>query len=192
MKMLALGTLLGGAVSVGLAATLLHVGSFPESPPSTRAALVMPAARGAGTAGPKATALSETTAPPTAADGVAAVSETTSVDFSQHSSAATSAAAAPVPAVARPRRIVRPPLDESEALSREASLIAEARAALGRGDSLIALRKARAARALPTRQLVPEELAVEAQALRALGRDSEASGLDEALRSQYPESALAR
>jgi hypothetical protein len=55
-----------------------------------------------------------------------------------------------------------------------------------------ALRRARAARSLPTRQLVPEELAVEAQALRALGRETEAVGLDKALRSQYPDSDLGR
>jgi hypothetical protein len=83
-------------------------------------------------------------------------------------------------------------LDVTNSLSLEASLISEARAALVSGNALTALRKARTARALPVRQLVPEELTVEAQALRALGRDGEASSVDQALRAQYPESALAR
>jgi hypothetical protein len=83
-------------------------------------------------------------------------------------------------------------IEDSSSLSLEASLITEARAALVRGDALTALRKARAARSLPVRQLVPEELTVEALALRALGRESEASSVDQALRADYPESALAR
>jgi hypothetical protein len=83
-------------------------------------------------------------------------------------------------------------VEDSNSLSLEASLITEARAELAAGDPLAALRKARAARSLPVRQLVPEELTVEAQALRALGRDAEASSIDQSLRAQYPESALAR
>jgi hypothetical protein len=77
-------------------------------------------------------------------------------------------------------------------LAREASLVAEARGALGRADPRTALRAIRSARALPSRQLVPEELAVEEQALRALGQSDEANGIDVQLRLQYPEAALAR
>jgi hypothetical protein len=77
-------------------------------------------------------------------------------------------------------------------LAREASLVHEARSALGRGDPDSALRAIRAARALRSRQLVPEELAVEMQALRALGQSDEANGIDVQLRLQYPDSALVR
>lgn len=60
------------------------------------------------------------------------------------------------------------------------------------GDAPSALRAIAAASALPSRQLVPEELAVEAQALRSLGRNAEAKSVAELLRARYPESALAR
>jgi hypothetical protein len=82
-----------------------------------------------------------------------------------------------------------PPLDP---LAREAQLVSEARGALGRGDARRALQAVLAARALPSHQLTPEELAVQSQALRALGRPGEANTVDETLRSQFPESALAR
>ena len=75
---------------------------------------------------------------------------------------------------------------------REASLVAEARSALARADAAGALRAVRLARQLPSHQLEPEELALEAQALRALGRASEATAADGALKARYPDHALAR
>jgi hypothetical protein len=78
-----------------------------------------------------------------------------------------------------------------DSLAREAALVAAARGALSVGDPQLALRSIREARALPSKQLVPEELAVEEQALRALGRNDEANGINVMLRLQYPESALA-
>jgi hypothetical protein len=77
-------------------------------------------------------------------------------------------------------------------LTREATLVAAARSALARGQPAIALQTIRATRALPTRQLLPEELAVESQTLRALGRIEEARSLESDLRASYPESAFAR
>jgi hypothetical protein len=88
-----------------------------------------------------------------------------------------------VPARARPNQ---------DPLAREASLVADARAALARQAPQAALRVIRATRALAPRQLIPEELSVEAQALRALGRTQEAGAIEGVLRSRYPESALAR
>lgn len=78
-----------------------------------------------------------------------------------------------------------------DALAREASLVAGARKALARGDAHAALLLVRKAQALPSPQLVPEELAVESQALRALGQADEATGVDFTLKTQYPDSALA-
>ena len=75
---------------------------------------------------------------------------------------------------------------------REASLVAEARSALARADAASALRAVRLARRLPSHQLEPEELALEARALRALGRGPEALAADVALKSRYPDHALAR
>jgi hypothetical protein len=81
---------------------------------------------------------------------------------------------------------------DDDALTHEASLVAAARSALAGGNAREALRLVRSARSMPAPQLVPEELTVEAQALRALGNADEARGVDSALHSQYPDSALAR
>jgi hypothetical protein len=188
MKMLAVGTLLGGIVSVGVAATFLRVSPVPEGPPPGTSALAVPAAHG-----PQRVSRNVLAAPAPAANPGAVVSADASGDRSSRPSTAEATASARAPAqTVRQRRARRAPLDESAALSYEAELIGDARAALRRDDSVTALRLAREARALPARQLVPEELAVEAQALRALGRNNEANDLAEQLRSQYPESALAR
>jgi len=88
---------------------------------------------------------------------------------------------------------VRPPRPSPEdILLREASLVAEARAALVRGDAASALRAVRVARHLPSHQLEPEELAIEAQALRALGKGDEARAVDGTLKGRFPDHALAR
>jgi hypothetical protein len=81
---------------------------------------------------------------------------------------------------------------ERDDLAREASLLASARGSLGRGDAAGALRSVHATLGLRHRELVPEELALEAQALRALGRDDEAAAVEANLRARFPESALAR
>ncbi|WP_394843727.1 hypothetical protein LZC95_42595 [Pendulispora brunnea] len=78
-----------------------------------------------------------------------------------------------------------------DTLLREASLVSEARSALLRGDPQTALVSVQAARR-EGRNLEPEELSIEARALRALGRDPEATQLDTTLRSRYPNHALAR
>jgi hypothetical protein len=195
-KMLALGVLLGGTVTVGMAATLLHVGSVSPkvSPKATSSAAVMtaPPPTSAATAAQPSGGASSARAG-LASNEAASPSAQAPAVVAGNDALTEGAVAAPAPravhaAHARPAR----KLDDPSSLSLEASLITEARAALVNGDALTALRKARTARALPARQLVPEELTVEAQALRALGRDSEAAGIDQALRAQYPESALAR
>jgi len=113
--------------------------------------------------------------------------------------AAHAGAAAPRHAAAS--RAARPPATSSppsarpsgdDALTREASLVAAARTALSGGNAEEALRLVRAARSMASPQLVPEELTVEAQALRSLGKADEARGVDATLHSQFPDSALAR
>ena len=78
-----------------------------------------------------------------------------------------------------------------DTLLREASLVGEARSALLRGDPQTALVSVQAARR-EGRNLEPEELSIEARALRALGRESEATQLDGTLRTRYPDNALVR
>jgi hypothetical protein len=79
-----------------------------------------------------------------------------------------------------------------DSLGREALLLTRARIALARGDAASAVADLRAAEHISGRQLVPEELSLESQALRVLGRDREADAQELELRSRYPESALAR
>jgi hypothetical protein len=203
--MLALGTLLGGTLTVGTAAVLLRVGPARVGPVSAIAAAKAPhagAAAGAATEAPKGSSTDQ--GPGSATTTLSSTESTTPLGQGDLAGPSSSSAGAPdtAPAtgpVALPGRGARGGharlnrrIEDSSSLSIEASLITEARSALAEGDALAALRKARAARTLPVRQLVPEELAVEAQALRALGRDAEANGIDQALRAQYPESALAR
>jgi hypothetical protein len=203
LKMLALGTLLGGTLTVGTAAVLLHVGPMHRGPLSS----VSPRVNVAGAVAPLAT--EETRNRPSHGEGAGVETTLANIEMApqlQADAVSSSVAAGPpevaavAPAAAAPstrtlhaghakspRRI-----EDSSSLSLEASLITEARSALAEGDAISALRKARTARTLPVRQLVPEELAVEAQALRALGRETEANAVDQSLRAQYPESALAR
>jgi hypothetical protein len=77
-------------------------------------------------------------------------------------------------------------LDDDTLLTRESSLVAEAHRDQLKGDFVGALRAVRAARSLERRQFEPDEMAIEAKALRALGRDDEAAKLESKLRAMYP------
>jgi hypothetical protein len=170
-KVLTLGGLFGAAVTVGLAAAWLKIGAVPAPLPQT---MTSPAAM--------ATAAVVT---PTRSATEERLGGNQPRMPEVASTAMRSATSTP-----NHTRLAKPTSEGS--LAREASLVAEARGALGRGDPDSALRAIRAARALSSRQLVPEELAVEEQAMRALGQSDEANGIDVQLRLQYPESALAR
>ena len=196
-KMLALGSLLGGTVVVGLAAMLLRIGPAPSEapPPSSPAVAVLGAASPAARPEPSFLPLAVPLAAPPS-ESTAAASPAAPVA----SPARTGAAPAIPPrpgglagaGVAPASRISPATSTGDDALAREASLVVEAREALGRGDPQAALRAIHAARMLPSHQLGPEELTVEAQALRALGRDDQAKDVDSTLRKRFPESALAR
>ena len=185
-KLLTMGALLGGTLTVGLAITVLKMVSVPNGLPT------------AGAAGPAAIApVASVASVALAAAPPLREPQPITTGASAAANAAPPSAAVPVSLVtASPARSPsRAPLRSGptlDPLAREAQLVAEARGALGRGDPRRALQAVRAARALPSHQLAPEELAVEAQALRALGRANEATAVDETLRSQFPESALAR
>jgi hypothetical protein len=77
-------------------------------------------------------------------------------------------------------------------LAEEARLVTEARHALVTGYPERALALTRSTHALPARALEPEELALEARALHALGRGPEAERAEAALRTRFPDHALAR
>lgn len=77
-----------------------------------------------------------------------------------------------------------------DAMEREARWVAEARTALMRGEPQTAAAKARAARALPSHLLEPEELRILGRALRAMGDDKGADAAFSELVAKYPEEAL--
>jgi len=176
-KMLALGTLLGGTLSVGLAATLIYAGQTRKGSEQTLGVRATAGAEvGHARAAVVGTNESVRVPDPVSTSALAAATATTTVIASKGRGA---------PAAQRPAR-------PEDSLAREASLVARARSSVASGDPRTALQAIHEARALSSRQLGPEELAVEAQALRALGRQDEANEADTTLKEQFPESALAR
>jgi hypothetical protein len=169
-KVLTFSGLFGGTFTVGLATLLLTIGLAPQAPRSNSVAA------GATLAAPVTTHSQPAVA--RSPHAVADLKPTPGVMPSAKPPATPARTAKPRPA--------------EDSLAHEAALVTEARGALEHGNPELALRAIRAARALRSRQLVPEELAVEEQALRALGHSDEANGIDVQLRLMYPESALAR
>jgi hypothetical protein len=161
-------------VTVGLAAMMLRIGTVPSEPvPAAVAPIAAFEPR------------DPVCAPLVSPDPSAVFSPSSSPGLASHPAAT----AGRLSLSATPAR--RVPI-AADTLAREASLVMDARAALAGGDAPAALRAIHAARMLPSHELAPEELAVEAQALRKLGRDDQAKDVDSTLRKQFPESALAR
>jgi hypothetical protein len=182
-KVVAFSALFGGALTVGIASVLLQVGMAPAPPTGS-------------TLNPHALAQRPVSAPivPIAAPVMRGATV-----LDESAPAHTGGAVSPTAGAPGATTVTHPTVGHAhrraksrdDSLAREASLVAEARGALAVDDPRSALRAIREARALPSKQLVPEELAVEEQALRALGRNDEANGIDVMIRLQYPESALA-
>lgn len=82
--------------------------------------------------------------------------------------------------------------DASSSLATEARLVTEARHALMSGAPERALALVRATKSLHGKSMEPEELGLEARALRALGRVDEAAATEFDLRRRFPDHALAR
>lgn len=193
-KMLVLGTLLGGSVTVGVGAAVLFVGHAPVLGPTVSAAAPAPApaAQLAALSHPAALnrGFREANSPPGTAAVVAGHGAAHALEPSRRSSTTRLAPAGL--ATSRSRIDGLSHGGESDTLAREASALAEARGALARRDALAALQIVRSLRALPGRQLVPEELAVEAQALRGLGLNEDANAVETRLRARFPDSVLGR
>ncbi|HEY1955299.1 MAG TPA: hypothetical protein VGH28_06795 [Polyangiaceae bacterium] len=92
--------------------------------------------------------------------------------------------------VAAPEKTAARPLSEHDRLAQEARMVSEARGALHRGEPATALRIVRAARGTHGARLVPEELTVEAQALRAMGDEAGAKRAEAELSGRFPEQDL--
>jgi len=203
-KMLVAGTLLGGALTVGLAAMLLHFGPAPRvTPPATTPHIAAAAATAApGLPSTFALAPVDDSFAGASPIGVAGLNWVPGGPVAAQTTARHAPAAHPVVrpshalAASNPHpaahATVPQPATGDDPLTREASLVADARVALAAGNPQEALRLVRSARSMRAPQLVPEELTVEAQALRALGKADDAQGVDATLHSQYPDSALAR
>ncbi len=93
----------------------------------------------------------------------------------------------PAAPTAKPARI-----DPESDLAEEARLVTDARKALVAGDPVRALALVRGTHRLAMRALEPEELVIEARALRALGRADDAAATELRLKSRFPGHALAR
>ena len=196
-KMLILGTLLGASVTVGIGAAMLFVGHAPVRPPM--ASVVAPAAAH----GNELVSLAKPALAPSPMPNPE-VGQRAAPGHGSHPAAGTAMRAAALESAAAGRRAataaaaahanpaVASEAAENDTLAREASSLAEARGALARHDALSALQIVRSLRALPGRQLVPEELAVEAQALRGLGLDDDANAVETRLRARFPDSVLGR
>ncbi len=84
------------------------------------------------------------------------------------------------------------PNAHEDPLVREARLVAEARGALLRGDPSQALNILKVARSTPNPGMEPEELALQARALRELGSKAEADAVEKDLARRFPENSLSR
>jgi hypothetical protein len=205
-KMLVLGTLLGGTVTIGVGVAMLFVGRAPSPAPTVSVAAPAPAeaAELAALSMPALTPNRVVEARANPAPALARTVVETSVNAAPaHAFVIASPPATrltgfetgkrPAPAHAStPSPIAAGSTLDRDSLAHEASSLAEARRALARRDALSALQIVRDLHALPDRQLIPEELAVEAQALRGLGLDDEASQVETHLRVRFPDSVLGR
>jgi hypothetical protein len=202
VKMLVGGTLLGAAATVGIAATMIYVGG------TDRLAIAAGARAGAPKETISATADRDVGANilagavanipvgaganvPIGAAANMPVGAGASTRAGANNVAGTAADPAAGAKATRPAHFGRANAPE-DALAREAAWLDQARSALARGDARAALHAARIARSLPAGQLLPEELTVEQQALRKLGKIDQADAVEANLKAQYPDSALAR
>lgn len=176
---LALGIALGATLTVGIAATVIAL-TRPSTMMSPRAS----DRAGFHDLGPRA--LEHVTRnvdapPPVMVTGRAVVQQAPqmSVDLDQKPAAQ-----------AQATRTGTTTMSEHDRLAREARMVSEARGALHRGEPETALRIVRAARAQAGARMIPEELTVEAQALRAMGDEAGAQRAEADLAGKFPEQAI--
>ncbi|HSQ65973.1 MAG TPA: hypothetical protein VLM85_22280 [Polyangiaceae bacterium] len=179
---LVLGMALGASVALGVAGTIVALRSSTSTGHEVEAARVRETREIAppvemprlpvvirGHVAPTADPKDEITVEPAAADKTPATQATQPAQV------------APAP----------PVLSEQDRLAREARTVSEARGALRRGEPEVALRLVRAERHKRGARMVPEELNVEIQALRATGDEVGARAAEAELAGKYPEQSLA-
>jgi hypothetical protein len=197
-KMLVVGALFGGTLAVGIGAAMLFLGHPRLAPaaatmaagaPAEGAFVAIAANEMAPAAQPVAADEADLNAP--AVTTLTTVARPLGVRMAPAVLVPIAPAEAGRKATASRAALVNP-ASPDDTLAREASQLAEARKALVRSDALSALQIVRGLSSLPARQLVPEELAVEAQALRGLGLNDDASHLETTLHERFPDSVLGR
>ncbi len=176
---LAIGIALGATITVGVAATLLMVAN-QTAPVPTHVTIAAPRAlehttaqaRDEGAITP--VVITGHVAPTVFFGEMDAVAPKSKADIASDAHTGTISVA---PAI----------LSEQDRLAREARMVSEARGALHRGEPEVALRIVRAARFQTGARMVPEELTVEAQALRASGDEAGAKRIEAELAGKFPE-----
>ena len=185
MKLLALGAVLGAAsMALGVVLALTLVTPEPTRAAARSGTAVTPASAmpGAKLAQPAARKRDPDANANAEASATATADTKTSADESAKSKASASASAAGASAAGA----------SGGDLAEEARLVTAARSALMAGDAARALALVQSTRKWRTRSLEPEELGLEARALRALGRADDAAVTELVLRRRYPDHALAR
>jgi hypothetical protein len=210
---LMLGALFGSAITVGLAVALMHIGPLAPDPGPPRADMQLAAPRpvrdpvapalptpsnqrGTVTLDSARTPALVPLGAGSGSDGLSTPSANANAPGAPRLEPPPTLAAAPIAAApAKPKptaRASRSGVDRDDLLERESLLVAESRGALVRGDARAALSAVRAAQALDSHALDPEELSLETRALRALGAVDEAAVVEAKLKAKYPDHALAR
>jgi hypothetical protein len=169
---LVLGVILGASLTVGIAGAIaVGMVSTQNARPSAQAVAVAPRSLGRV----------EPVAPTAASDpSVIAGHVSTPIDIELPASKAEK----------EPVRTATTTLSEHDRLAREARAVNEARGALHRGEPEVALGIVRAARSQHGARLVPEEMTVEAQALRAMGDEAGAQRVLQELATKFPNGEL--
>jgi len=171
---LALGIALGATLTIGIAATIVAL---------TRPVTPLPHVADHGARSLEHVTRNVDAPPPVIVTGHAVVQQAplTSVELDQKPAQTTQA---------QTTRSATTTMSERDRLALEARMVSEARGALHRGEPETALRVVRAARSQVGARLVPEELTVEAQALRAMGDEAGAQRVEADLAGKFPEQAI--
>jgi len=184
-KLLALGALLGAAGATIAAIVITQSAPIGGAQPSNKS---LAERRVPVSIGPEGSNVRLADATPRArAFSATSTTSTTNAPVANAPAANASAGVAASPAETSAWGV-----DDASALAEEARLVTEARSALLRGEAERALILVRSTRRLPVRALEPEELGLEARALRALGRSDEALATELRLKNKFPNHALSR
>lgn len=198
MKGAFIGALFGSAISIGVATFMLRSKPAEQTPPPAVVTTVaQPSAMQPAPAQPNdVAATANAQIAPSNLELAATPNDARSTENSAVSSRAN--ASQPVAHGTSSAKSTHAKKDTSSSsldspddmLMREVALVADARRQLLTGDPASALKSVRAARSLEARQMEPEEMGLEAKALRALGRDAEADKVESQLRSMYPGASM--